>query len=79
MHQPLPVLETDLLIEHGGRELKVSGSGSRFAVKFSSLLSFFHFVRIFWPYRKRIPGQASVELRFGRLSIPVRRPKRLSS
>lgn len=72
MKQPRPVLDVDLLIEHGGHHLKLRGSGMRFAVRFPTLPSLFHFLRIFWAFRKRIPQDASLQVEWHRLRIPVK-------
>ena len=72
MKRPLPVLDVDLLIEHGGHQLKLRGSGTRFAAKFPTLLSLLHFLRISWSSRKRIPREASFHVEWRRLRIPVK-------
>ncbi|HLK68433.1 MAG TPA: hypothetical protein VKU19_33605 [Bryobacteraceae bacterium] len=70
--KPLPVLDVDLVIEHGGRKLHLQGSGKRFAVTFPSLVSLLHFAPILWPYRKRIPRPASLHVEWRGLRISVR-------
>jgi hypothetical protein len=70
--KPLPVLEVELLIEHGGRRLHLQGSGTRFAAKFPSLVSLLHFALVLWPYRERIPRPASLHVQWRGLRIPVR-------
>ena len=72
MKQPPPVLDVDLLIEHGGHQLKLSESGTRFAARFPTLLSLFHFLRISWASRKRNPREASFSVEWRRLRIPVK-------
>jgi len=70
--KPLPALEVDLVIEHGGRRLHLQGSGRRFTATFPSLASLFHFLRIAWATRKHIPRQASLQIEWRRLRIPVK-------
>lgn len=72
MKRFLPVLDVDLLIEHGGHQVKLKGSGMCFAAKFLTLRSLFHFFRIFWLSRKRIPREASFQVEWRRLRIPVK-------
>ncbi len=72
MKRFLPVLDVDLLIEHGGHQLKLKGSGMCFAAKFPTLRSLFHFFRIFWLSRDRIPQEASFQVEWRRLRIPVK-------
>ena len=68
----LPALEVDLVIEHGGRRLHLQGSGTPFVATFPTLVSLLHFAPIFWPYRKRIPRPASLQVERRGLRIPVR-------
>jgi hypothetical protein len=68
----LPVLEVDLLIEHGARRLHLQGSGTRFVATFPTLVSLLHFAPIFWLYRKRIPRPTSLHVEWLGLRIPVR-------
>ena len=67
-----PEVEVDLLIEHDGRHLTVQGSGRNFVAKFPTLLSLFHFARIFWAHRTEAPLDATVQIAWRRLSIPVK-------
>jgi hypothetical protein len=69
MTQPPPVLDVDLLIERGGHQLKPRGSGACFAARFPTLLSLFHFLRIAWPFRKRIPQEAASHVEWRRTPI----------
>ena len=73
MQRPLPALEVDLLIEHGGHAMKVTGSASRFVANFPSLRAVLHFARVFWPLRKRIPHQIALEAEWRLLRVTVRR------
>jgi hypothetical protein len=75
MKRPLPGLDVDLLIEHGGHQLRLQGSGTRFAARFPTLASLFHFLRISWAFRKRVPEEASLYVELGRLRIPVKFPR----
>ena len=79
MNRPVPALDLDLLIEHGGHQVGVKGSGRHFVAKFPTLLSLLHFLLAFWPVRKRVPGefQFQVEWRDFRFRLP-RRPDRLN-
>lgn len=72
MKRPLPVLDVDLLIEHGGHQLKLRGSGTRFSVRAPTLLSLFHYLRISWASRNRIPREASVHVEWRRFRVPVK-------
>lgn len=72
MKPPLPVLDIDLLIEHGGHDLKLRGSGMRFVAKFPTLLSLFHFLRIFRSFKRRIPREASLQFEWRRFRIPIK-------
>jgi hypothetical protein len=72
MKRPLPALDVDLLIEHDGRHLELRGSEMRFVARFPTLASLFHFLRIFWPYRNRAPLEATLEIEWWRLCIPVK-------
>jgi hypothetical protein len=72
MRRSLPVLDVDLLIDHGGHQLKLKGSEMCFAAKFPTLRSLFHFFRIFWSSRTRIPREASFHVEWRRLRIPVK-------
>jgi hypothetical protein len=76
MKRPLSVLDVDLLIEHGGHQLKLSGSGMRFVAESPTILALFHFLRIAWASRKRIPRAASFQVEWRRLRIPVKSAKR---
>ena len=65
--QTQPVLDLDLLavnllIEHDGHKLKLTGSDSRFVASFPTLAAFFHFGRVFWNSKNRVPPQASLHL-----------------
>lgn len=72
MKRPLPVLDLDLLIEHGGHQLKLRGSKMRFVARFPTLLSLLHFLLVFWPYRKLAPRGASFRVEWRQLRIPVK-------
>ena len=72
MKRFLHVLDVDLLIEHGGHQLKLEGSGMCFAAKFPTLRSLGHFLLIFWSSRKLVPREASFQLEWRRFSIPVK-------
>ncbi len=72
MKRPLPVLDVNLLIEHGGHQLNLRGSGTSFSVIVPTLLSLFHYLRVSWAFRKQIPREASVYVEWRRLRIPVK-------
>ena len=72
MKRPIPRLDVDLLIEHDGHHLELRGSEMRFVAKFPTLLSLFHFSRIFWPYRKEAPQESSLQVEWRQLRIPVK-------
>jgi hypothetical protein len=76
MKRSLPVLDVDLLIDHGGHQLKLKGSGMCFAAKFPTLRSLFYFFRIFWSSRTRIPQEASFQVEWRRLRTPVKSARR---
>lgn len=70
-------LDVDLLIEHEGHRMKLTGSQNRFAAEFSSLVSLFHYARTFWSQRKIAPPGTSLSigwrgLRLGALKSPRR-------
>lgn len=72
MKQPPPVLDVDLLIEHAGHQLKLRGSGTRFAAEFPTLLSLFHFLRISWTSRNQMPKATSFHVEWRGIRIPVK-------
>jgi hypothetical protein len=74
MQPPLPALEADLVIEHGGHAVKVTGSASRFVANFPSLLAMLHFARVWWPLRDQVPRQIALDAQWRQLRIRVRRP-----
>lgn len=47
MKRPQTALDVDLLVEHGGHQLKVRRSGMRFVVNFPTLLSLFPLLTYF--------------------------------
>ena len=71
---PLPALEVDLVIEHGGHAVTLTGSSSGLVANFPSLRAMLHFARVFWPLRSRIPNQIGLEAEWRQLRVPVRRP-----
>jgi hypothetical protein len=68
-------LDVDLLIERGGHELKLSGSGIRFVARFPTLRSLFHHLRFFWPARNLIPGSVQILVEWRKLRVNVRSPR----
>ncbi len=72
MRHTLRALDIDLQIEHGGHQLKLTGSGMRFVARFPTLLSIVHFTPIFWPVRKILPSEARVRIEWRGLGIAVR-------
>ncbi len=72
MTQPLPYLDFDLLIENGGRQMHLSGSGSRLAATFPTLRSLFHFLPVYWSFRKQVPHVAELQVRWRRLRFLVK-------
>lgn len=58
----LNLVDVDLLIEHDGHKLKLTGSDSRFVARFPTLAAVLHFGRVFWTSRKRVPRQASLHV-----------------
>ncbi len=73
MQPPLPALEVDLVIEHGGHAVKVTGSASRVVANFPSLRAALHFARVFWPLRKQVPNQIGLQAEWRQLRVPLRR------
>ena len=71
MKRPLPVLDLDLLIEHGGYQLKLKGVGTRITATFPTLLAAFHFVRAFLPFRRRFPRELSLYAEWRGICVPV--------
>ena len=80
MNPPWPALDVDLLIEHDGHQVGVTGSGRHFVAKFPTLFSLLHFSWAFWSVRKHVPRefQFQVELRDFRFALPVKRSGRSS-
>lgn len=72
MQRLLPDLEVDLLVEHDGQTLMLTGEGKRFAAKFPTLISLLHFTRIFWQFRNQLPGEFSLSVEWRKLSITVK-------
>ena len=70
-------VEVDLLIEKDRHSLTMKGSGSRYVATFPALSSLWYFTRVFWRHRKSVPIDASVQVQWWRLSIPLtlRRPR----
>ena len=71
MQPPFPSLDLDLLIEHAGHQLTLSGSGMAFIATFPSLASLFHFARLGWSFRSQIPRHATLRVAWRGFSIPV--------
>jgi hypothetical protein len=69
-------LDVDLQIQHKGHELRLKGSGTSFVAQFPTLSSLLHFLREFRTFRRQIPGEATIVAEWGRLRIPVRKPRR---
>ncbi|MDZ4796569.1 MAG: hypothetical protein SGI92_00295 [Bryobacteraceae bacterium] len=72
MKHTLRALDVDLQIEHGGHDLKLTGSGMRFVARFPTLLSTVHFVPIFWSVRKSLTCEAYVRIEWRGLGIAIR-------
>jgi hypothetical protein len=62
MTPPLPALDLDLRVEHGGHRVSLTGTGKRFTARFPTVASLLHFARIFWPLRKRFPREYSLRV-----------------
>jgi hypothetical protein len=75
MTRPLPALDLDLVIEHGGRQLKLTGSGSRFIARFPTLSSLIYFARNFWSWKNQIPEQMSLQAEWWLFRVPVKTAK----
>lgn len=73
MQRPLPDLDVDLLIEHGGHSLNLSGSGANFVAKFPTLRSLFYFLRVVWRFRKGVPRDVSLQVAWRKFRVPVKR------
>jgi hypothetical protein len=71
MKPPLPALDVDLLIEHGVHHMRLKGSETRFAARFSTLSSLWHFLRIFWSYRRGACHEATVQVEWRQFIVPV--------
>ncbi len=56
MKRLLPELDVDVVIEHGGHQMAVSGSGKRFVARFQNLGAIVHFGMRAWPFRKLMPS-----------------------
>jgi len=65
-------LDVDVLIEQGGHELKLSGSGNRFVARFPTLGSLFYHLRFFWPARNLIPRSVGLAVEWRKLRVKVR-------
>lgn len=69
---PLPAsLELNLLIEHEGYQLRLTGQRLRFLASFATLLSAAHFARQFWALRHLLPTNASVQVRWRWVTISI--------
>lgn len=73
MQRPLPALDVDLLIEHGGHSLNLSGSGASFVANFPTLRSLFYFLCIVWRFRKRVPRDVSLQVSWRQFRVQVKR------
>ncbi len=61
--------EVNLLVEHAGHKLEVTGSGPEYRVRFPSLLSAIHFGTTLWPLRKYTPRGMVVVLEWRSLKF----------
>ena len=75
----LNLVDVDLQVEHDGHTLKLTGSDSRFVARFSTLAALFHFGRVFWFFRKRIPRRASLQVEWRPLRVLLKRAQRKSA
>ena len=64
-------LDLDLRIQHAGHELILTGSGGSFVARFPTLLSLLHFARLSWPFRAHLPPDASLQVQWRWLHLPV--------
>ncbi len=71
MLQLPPSLELNLLIEHEGYQLRLTGRRLRFLASFSTLLSAAHFARQFWIGRHLLPTNVSVQVRWKWVTISI--------
>lgn len=73
MKKPLPALDLNLLIEHGGHQTSVIGSRYDFVARFPTLLSLLHFVRTLWPSRKEFPRGYGFQIEWKGFRFPLKR------
>ena len=72
MKLPLNGLDVDLLIENGGHQVQLTGSGTRYVAKFLTFVSILHFARVSWEYRKLVPRDVSLRLEWRRFRMAVK-------
>ncbi len=71
MQLPLHVLDLDLLVQHGGHEVSVKGTGGQFVARFPTLFSLLHFSSAMWPIRKHIPPGMGLQVELHGLRLRV--------
>ena len=72
MTRLLRALNFDLLLEQGGYQCRIEGTGDCVTVALPSLPSLIHFARLFWPLRHSLPSETLVRLRWGPFRWQVR-------
>jgi len=73
MKRLLRSLDVDLRLEHAGHHASVSGSRGNFVIKFPTLLSLFHFLRVLWPSRRRVPEGCNFQVEWKGFRFPPNR------
>lgn len=68
----LHALKFDMVLEQGGYECRIGGSGERVTVTLASLSSLLHFARLLWPLRGFVPRDTVVQFRWRSLRFRLR-------
>ncbi len=69
-------LEVDVLIEHVGRQVQLSGSGIDFYGRFPTLFSLAHRARTHWKHRRLAPEGSRLEVAWTAILFPVKTGRR---
>ena len=68
---PHPALDLDLIVEHQGHQVSLTGSGYSFVARFPSILSLIHFGRAAWPARKQWPEGYGISIEWRGLQVRI--------
>lgn len=70
----LPALDLNVVVEHGGHRVAVTGSGRRFIATFATVSSLLHFFFASWRLRKFFPESYSFQAEWRGRRFPPSRP-----